>query len=1254
MSLSRFINQQTLLSINNPQYGQLWTDKDLSILDEVVLIPSDPNIVKDQRSEIHIYSFYGDQLVSNHNSVQMIYEKSVNSLLIDVRTTFKEAGIDRGSYLIVVNLFQDVWGEFGNEKVILKEMSPDRTELKFSIDKKFIGEFAQFQNDIQYLSQNDILNNLVVNFGYNNVQKVIGVWFDGDGQHFYVKLYQPVSDAVDVKDKAWFQFEVIDPYVDTVVLSQPTIPANIFNIGGPNFTLDTTQYQSNATTYKSWDDVLDANLSTRQRIIEQSLSGSDNVVLNTDFTDFSNYIFYSSAEERLRNFHYKVGKIEEYSASKALLFNSTASNTDYVSGSIGLNERRIDQITSNFDPWERWLYYESTASIFTHEISGSVTPWPKRIISGSWTPYSVSSSIVQSWYSNLLVSASEYDVYNNNRLYWSIPEHIYMDPANSDFVTFVDMVGEHFDVLYTYITALTKIHERDEHPQRGAPNGLLFYIAKSFGWNLQNTRQLADLWDYKLGTDSSGSHASTGSMFSLTHENQTHQIWRRIVNNLPFLLKTKGTMRSVKALLSIYGIPQTLISIKEYGGPAKKVDNPVWIDDRFKYEATFTGSNYVELNRRIIHSTSGSWDGHSRVPDVVEFAFRTNYTSSVSMSLWAIENAATRSLALANLQLVHKRYLDGTSSYQGSEDYGQLKMEIVRVNSSHVPTGAPIISYTDYAPFFNGDNWTVKISTNYFDFSSSAFPYPLQIISVTASRAGDFSSGRIIDSASLSVEASSGATNFAFSWGAHSGSANNPHTIVLGGTTGSRSITGSPSSSRFVGQISGYKEYFTSLNDPTHTSHVLNPAAYHDNTSTGSFSTLFRYYPLGIDQQRWDHHVYTQVSSSHPNRLASFDTTASFRNWTGSQADQYESYNETYFINTPTLGGNLLRSQKIRFEDAVLARDLSPNSRTEVGAYDRAGFDTNRLAIVFAPSDHVNFDIFNHAGFSELDDYIGDPQYEFESEYSELNRFSGQYFKKYVNSYDVNSLIKVLSLYDYTFFEQVKQLIPAKADALLGILIESDVLHRSKVQLTKRPSIENLGYDADIPRYQMSASGENPQFEGSASNLIVLDWKYQYVTGTFSPAIIATGSSLSHLNSGSRDALGGIVDVFPNRYSGSQCPTMSYVDGTRTNCCYQKVTYHYSSSGIFINEYEKQWYTAVSMSYGMYYSRSLECTSYQWLEGCSVENRSRFAGSKLEGADFNINSTNTIDGGPVISIWESNPNSLRAGDSPLGGQLYVE
>lgn len=1480
MSLQRYINKEDLLAPNSPRYAQLYTVEDVDVLAPLKLVPNEPKLINDEkRSEIHVYTFYGDYLVGNHANQLTFLDKGTNSFLVDVRGVFQQANISKGSYVVVYNLFQSVWGALDHEKVFVKEISPNRTELQLTVDSEFLQEFQTFQSYVTALQVEGTLNNLAINFAFNRIGKVTNIRFQGNDTIF-VKLYQPIEDEITEKSWAWFDLEVLDPYVDSVILTNPVSQGSVNYVGGPNFDIDVNSYASNSTPFKSWDDLLNGDLATNQRIIDRTLSGSLSTKLNIDYTAFPNFVFYSSAEERIRNLHYKVSKIEEYSGSISLLYNSTASNSLFVSSSVDLNQRRIDQITTAFTPFERWSYYSSTGSIFSHDLTGSITPFPKRIVDGRWQPHTVSSSIVSNWYSNLIVSASDYDQRNVNRLYWSVPEHIIMDEGNSNFLQFVDMVGEHFDELYAFIRALPQIHEKEEHPERGVSANLLPHIAKSFGWELQNTRQLADLWKYKLGTNQTGQYSQTGSMFSLSQENQTHQIWRRIVNNLPYLLKTRGTGRVLKALMNIYGIPQTLISIKEYGGPSPSDDRPTIIEDRFAYALNFTGSQYVQMARQYLPAESGSWGGAYRVPDTVEFRFKTNVSSSVSMSLWAIEDGTDRN-RVNNLELVHYIAANpGTSSYQGSPTYGFLRYTGV-INSGSIFLSSSVQS--DYLPLFDNDFWTVRIQTpqnlytnpagqiNFnvagandslygrISHSSSFSFYPTTIsgsginlnarvflqgpfvnasgtmsdglrtagyipttepYTVSGSWHVNGAGGETVSSGTLAINSTQSIVDWIFVdlrhknnpghvlhsrsgllrrdgyitdtdgssslnfpgasadyyyvavrhrnhlafrtsttqslsstalsldftnnsistqnplklltssyYGMYSGDANQDglitqaidrdlyyslqsgtvgyrsadfdlngtvnatdrnayltpnygqssslepnitdksylwggtsNYIVLGGTTGSRS-------NRFVGQIHGYKEWFEVISDDVFKQHVLNPAQYSGNEATSSFKTLYRYFPLGLDQQRWDHSVYVQVSSSQPNRIASFGTTASFFNFTGSEAQQYRSVNETYYITPPTLAGNTFRSEKIRLESSQLFRNLSLTGKSEISAYDKAGFDTNRLAVVFAPNDHVNFDIFNQFGFARLDNYIGDPEYEFEEEYSELRQFREEYLKKYQRSNDVNALIRILALYDYTFFEQVKQSVPGRADLITGILLESDFLHRPKARITRRPTIENPQYDADIPGTNPETTGEIEQLEGSSSNKPYFTTRYSYYTGSFNNVVSATsrynyltgsakqevsGSSrMLHHYSGSRNPFGGTIDTIPTRYSGSQGSTQSYVDLSRQNCCYSKVIFHYSSSGTFSTKYERLWYTAVSMSYGMYYSRSLECGGYQNNE-CFVSNNHRFRGSKLEGAGINIDSTQTIDGGPVITVWEANPNRLTVGDSPLGGKLIVE
>lgn len=1262
MSFNRYTNKRSLLEVNDPQYGQLFDEKDLKLLTTTTLEPQDPRLFSNNVAEVHVYTFAGDYLGYDPDARYIIQDAQTNSILLDVRQVFSLAKIARGSYKIAVNILTPLLGGADSSPLMIREISPDRTEVQLSIHSSALSQLAGLKSTLQNYRVDQILNNFVINFGDNRLCKVINYRIDDQDGSVYLKLYNEVDETVEAKDKAWLAFEVIDPYIDTVTLTSPVAKLPTNQLKGPNFNVEGDLDGSNSTVFKTWNELLDANLPTTQRVIDSALSSSGTATLNIDYTDFSNYIFYSSAEERLKNFRYKLQLIEQYSQDNTTLLSSTSSNSVFVQNSISSNTKRVDQITTNFDSFERWLYYHSTASIFSHDLSGSVTPWPKTSTGGRWVNHHTTSSLATNWYSTNIYSASLYDQQNYNRLYWSIPEHILMDEGNSEYITFVEMIAQHFDILHSYIKALTQIHERDEHPERGPSNELLYHIAKSFGWNLQNTRQLADLWTYKLGTDQSGSYASTGSMASLSHENQTQLIWRRMVNNLPYLLKTKGSSRGVKAIMSMYGIPQTLISIKEYGGPSTADNKPSLIEDRFHYVLNMTGSRVISLPRRPLPSSSGSWKGPTRVADTVEFRFSTTHSSSLSMSLWAIEDGANRSKVNSELQLVHALALTNTASYSGSNSYGKLKFFVSE------SAGTPV--YSPYLPIFDGDMWTVRISTDNPVTGS-------QPVKIDIARASDNLYGRLAFTSSFSYNPSN---NISASW---SGTPSTPHYVMFGGTTGS-------GASRFVGNVQGYKEYFTTYDLATFYEHVLNPSAYNTAVDTGSYYDLFRYYPMGVDTQRWGHGSFEAVSSSHPNRNISFDTTASFYNFSTDQTSNYTHKVETYYIAVPSLGGNTLRSNKVRIEDSTLLHELSPTSYSQRSKYDLAPLDRNRLAIVFAPNDHVNLDIFNHMGFAELDDYVADPSLEFENNYSELDQFAGEYFKKYKQINNVNNLIRILGLYDYTFFDQIKQLAPARADLITGILIEPHVLHTPKVQLTKRPTITNPQWEKTI-QLPLTQSGEYPYYETAVSHSrqftigydylktsvsasINLSASYFYKKTTISRSYNPTGEYPTYCGQLSRSlvitaeqrhhfqpdqvttGLTDVIDVIVIKFSGSRGETGSFINKTPVvpgNYPYKRVIYHYEPAGSFTTRYLKDWHRHISQSYNWYSSRSFESTHYQIPED-DTRNISRFVGSKVSGAGINIDSSETVDGGPVVTIIESNPNNLFVGGDESVGNLKVE
>ena len=137
------------------------------------------------------------------------------------------------------------------------------------------------------------------------------------------------------------------------------------------------------------------------------------------------------------------------------------------------------------------------------------------------------------------------------------------------------MMGHHFDIVYNLTNELGKINDRQEGLNNGMSKDIVYDVLKSFGWNPINGYHLEELWKYLIGTYSSGSYQTTedGSSMvyvqtgSLSAEDITKTTWKRILTNLPYIYKTKGTRRSIDALLSCYGVPTSIVNVKEFGGP---------------------------------------------------------------------------------------------------------------------------------------------------------------------------------------------------------------------------------------------------------------------------------------------------------------------------------------------------------------------------------------------------------------------------------------------------------------------------------------------------------------------------------------------------------------------------------------------------------------------------------------------------------------------------------------------------------------
>jgi hypothetical protein len=231
-----------------------------------------------------------------------------------------------------------------------------------------------------------------------------------------------------------------------------------------------------------------------------------------------------------------------------------------------------------------------------------------------------------------------------------------------------------------------------ENNSYGINDELLYNYLQSLSWDAKNLNSNKQLWNYTFGQDGDGVNnfelnKIDDEDYQITPEEYTKKIWRRISNNLPYLLKHKGTGRGIKALMSCYGVPQSALTIMEFGGPA---DNRLASASLFTYETqsptlVFNDGAYI----------TASWSGSTK-PQSIELVVKPTYNTSINL----VSGSG------------FKLYISGGVEFNGNVNtqYGTLGLDV---------SGSTIYETAPYT-FFDGNFHTILLTKEY-DGSNSDF-----------------------------------------------------------------------------------------------------------------------------------------------------------------------------------------------------------------------------------------------------------------------------------------------------------------------------------------------------------------------------------------------------------------------------------------------------------------------------------------------------------------------------------------------------
>jgi hypothetical protein len=328
------------------------------------------------------------------------------------------------------------------------------------------------------------------------------------------------------------------------------------------------------------------------------------------------------------------------------------------------------------------------------------------------------SSEWNNWYDTLYDIASDYDDNNINSLVNNLPTILRTGNDHKVLRDFVNMLGEQFDLLRSYIDNYHNIYRLGYKNPNAMPDNLLPIIGNSLGFDLFNPT-----------TGSLSNYLESTSGDEVGDKKAIASLWTKILNNILYVYKTKGTHESLNTLLNLYGYDTNSFNLTEYGGsddehnPSVVTNNA--INDLDNGLRNVTGNvSFREKTEQLksLSLSSGSnnlaldWWSNGAEPNGIEFIFRTNNTNTTqtlvrasgSADLWdlrivpsgsstttgslefRLNNSFTGSLAIANNAIsMSSGYINDINNFK----YFNVMLQRNSVTSSYEATSELTQSY---------------------------------------------------------------------------------------------------------------------------------------------------------------------------------------------------------------------------------------------------------------------------------------------------------------------------------------------------------------------------------------------------------------------------------------------------------------------------------------------------------------------------------------------------------------------------------
>jgi len=697
--------------------------------------------------------------------------------------------------------------------------------------------------------------------------------------------------------------------------------------------------------------------------------------------------------------------------------------------------------------------------------------------------------------SSLLASASQYDANNPNLITKLIPQH-YLK-AEQEFYVLDSIDGEagssigsgntiprntqlgsiqlissllytwakQFDETKCFIDHMSKLRATDYTDSGTVSDQMLPDLANYYGIQLPNMFRSVSAERFITGESSD----PETEQLAVSYQTVQNTIWRRILHELPNVLKSKGTLHAVKSLIRAAGIePDSILKFKEYGGtkdgyilPNRTKRSVVQgmlnfsgslFTGTVNYDATtgvpdalpFISSSYLSASRvepglpslsNTVSDglfTSGSWSyeafykfepGVSH-PNVQSLArLHVTGTSSPSINQGVIANlVATAGAATSSLDL----YVSTTSSLSAPH------MQLTLTGSSifdgsiwHVSFGRNV---TENEPSSSYYIWAARQNSESSDYFKATGSY--------------FDEGTVIDT--ISTYNTSGSFICV-----------GPQSIYVAGNDflNSTAAPADAQESMFSGKIGRLRFWTKLLSDVELLEHARNVESVGVETPSKNYNFVLNQ-SGSWERLRIDAACSQEVTSSASSGgIRIFDYSQNEYHLTGSGFGSGSQVIQNERLTSSVISMQFDEAQtdnKIRirsFQDfdqvareGVMVAPAYETIRSEVP------LDDLRFSIEVSATRVLDEDIAKiFATLDEIDDAIGSPELQFSPDYPRLDVLRDVYFNRLTEKIKLKQLYEFFRWFDSSMGALIEKFMPGNTRFLgSNYVIEPHSLERSK------------------------------------------------------------------------------------------------------------------------------------------------------------------------------------------------------------------